>query len=300
MNKRIKLDYLLNKFLAGKIRSQDTVRSYIYAVKTFQDRTKVIYIDEINYDILIKWRDDLLETASAITFNSYLRQMRAILNFAQLHQMVAENECKKICFVPQLQTRKKTTSDKAIKNLIESIANSNEFEPAWFVIALLKMLRLTGIRRRQLIGIRWTDICLQESVITLTSEYAKSKKINYIPLEPVVDVILLLRQQANLTVGKSYQGQVFNWALFNKRLKSKEMTVDQVSRIFRKINEKLDIDEVFSAHRMRHSFGTEAAKHGDLVTLKEILGHSDIRVTAQYVHPNLKRMRKMMNKSKLK
>lgn len=297
----ITLDNLLQRFLASKLRSPDTVRSYNYVIKTFKKRTGVCCVDEIHYDLLIQWRDDLLKTATTTTFNTYLRQMRAIFNFALLHELASINEFKKISFAHIPQAFKKVTSDAGIQNAITQIfANAEKFEPAWFYVAVIQMLRQTGIRRRQLIGIRWSDIAIQDECIILQSAFAKSKKINIIPLAPVADIITLLRQKTNEMVSKQYNGQVFNWALFNPRLKTKEMTVDQVSHLFKRINSELELTEVLSPHRMRHAFGTAAAQYGDLVTLKQLLGHSDIRITAQYVHPDLKRMRKMMQKAQLK
>lgn len=90
------------------------------------------------------------------------------------------------------------------------------------------------------------------------------------------------------------KGQVFYLCLTDSL---NSMTVDQVSRFFRVLKSHLQGNHSISAHKLRHSFGTEATKSGDLVSVQKIMGHSDIRATSSYTHPDLNRMQKIMDES---
>ena len=70
------------------------------------------------------------------------------------------------------------------------------------------------------------------------------------------------------------------------------MTVGQVSCTFQRLSTALGIR--ISPHRLRHTIATEAAPK-DIRALQEFLGHTSILTTMQYVHPDLDRMRSLLD-----
>ncbi|MEW8411375.1 MAG: tyrosine-type recombinase/integrase [Candidatus Thiodiazotropha sp.] len=47
---------------------------------------------------------------------------------------------------------------------------------------------------------------------------------------------------------------------------------------------------------MRYTMATQPAVHGDIRTLQEILGHSNLSATMCYVHPDMSRMRALIER----
>ena len=47
-------------------------------------------------------------------------------------------------------------------------------------------------------------------------------------------------------------------------------------------------------HRLRHTMATELAAKKDIRTLQHLLGHTNVSTTMQYVHPDMDRMRSLL------
>lgn len=86
--------------------------------------------------------------------------------------------------------------------------------------------------------------------------------------------------------------QVFNVTLFNDGFKGKTMTVDQLGATFWRLSKATNIR--ISPHRLRHTMATELAASKDIRTLQELLGHTNISTTMQYIHPDMNRMRSLL------
>ena len=71
------------------------------------------------------------------------------------------------------------------------------------------------------------------------------------------------------------------------------MTVDQLSGTFERLSKTLGIR--ITPHRLRHTMATELAARKDIRTLQQLLGHTDIQTTMQYVHPDMDRMRNLLD-----
>ena len=73
--------------------------------------------------------------------------------------------------------------------------------------------------------------------------------------------------------------------LFPGRDPNKPMTVRTVEGIYRLAKERAGITHGHGPHTLRHSFATHAIEDtGDLVAVKQLLGHSALSTTTQYVH----------------
>lgn len=286
-----------------KLPKPDTKRSYLYTIKAYISKMGITHPHLLDKESLIAWRDNVISSSTNTTFNSYLRQMRALCNFAISLNMIDKNPFHEIGFIQVLEKHKKTVEDSTLKYALSIVESevSMTFKPSWFWVMVIKTFRYTGMRRTQLIGLRWDDISFDKGAIFLRAENSKTKREWYIPIGTMVEDFKKLRKLSEKVAPRDYfkKGQVFNISLFNPRVKTDSMTVDQVSRFFRVLKNHLQDNHNISAHKLRHSFGTEATKSGDLVTVQKIMGHSDIRTTSSYVHPDLKRMQKIMDKSNI-
>ena len=65
----------------------------------------------------------------------------------------------------------------------------------------------------------------------------------------------------------------------------KAITVGVIREHFRKYRRKAKINEKATVHTLRHNFATDLIERGaTLIQVKELLGHSNIRSTMEYVH----------------
>lgn len=162
---------------------------------------------------------------------------------------------------------------------------------------IIRTLFYTGVRRRQIVEARWGDIDFQKDRWLIRAETSKTHRQWYLPLHPrVLQDLRTLHEitRQRLLANPAASRQVFAVPLWYPRYKGAELTDAQVSGFFRRLSEVLG--SPLSPHRIRHTIATLLAQHGDIRTLQELLGHTNLSTTMVYVHPDLDRMRKLTDR----
>jgi integrase len=123
----------------------------------------------------------------------------------------------------------------------------------------------TGLRKGELLALRWEDINLDARMLTVRRENAKSGTQRHVPLNgEAVDV---MRRWALQSDGRS---SVFDIASI-KTSWSALLTSAKV--------------ETLRFHDLRHHFASRLVMAGvDLNTVRELLGHADLTMTLRYAH----------------
>lgn len=123
----------------------------------------------------------------------------------------------------------------------------------------------TGLRRNELLSLRWSDINLDAKMLTVRRENAKSGKQRHIPLN--AEALAVMKQWQSQT---SDSGRVFDV----KGVKSAWGGLLEAAKI-----------ERFRFHDLRHHFASKLVMAGvDLNTVRELLGHADLTMTLRYAH----------------
>jgi integrase len=123
----------------------------------------------------------------------------------------------------------------------------------------------TGLRRGELTAIAWADVNLVAKLLTIRAGYAKSGKARHIPLNAeALEILKRYRRQ------HSGDGRLF--------------AVDSVKKAWNALVEAAGLAD-FRFHDLRHTFASKLVMAGvDLNTVRELLGHADIRMTLRYAH----------------
>jgi integrase len=129
----------------------------------------------------------------------------------------------------------------------------------------------TGMRKGEILSLRWENVNLERNFITVTAVEAKSKRIRRIPINSELRKLFI---KLNLTRnGNSYvlqnpmTGQPYR----------------DFQRSWKTLLTKTGIDGV-RFHDCRHTFASHFLMNGgDLYTLKELLGHRELNTTARYL-----------------
>lgn len=123
----------------------------------------------------------------------------------------------------------------------------------------------TGLRRGELVALEWTEIDIDKKSLHVRAAAAKSGKSRHVPLnkESVAVLTRWQRQQGG-------KGRVFN--------------VRDVKTAWHALMRDAEIDG-FNFHDLRHSFASKLVMAGvDLNTVRELLGHADLKMTLRYSH----------------
>ncbi len=123
----------------------------------------------------------------------------------------------------------------------------------------------TGLRRGELLSLTWADVDMGAKMLTVRAERAKSGRQRHVPLNAeALDVLLRWHGQcADIPV-------VFQ--------------PNDVKTAWVKLLEKAKISDC-RFHDLRHHFASRLVTRGvDLNTVRELLGHSDLKMTLRYAH----------------
>jgi len=130
----------------------------------------------------------------------------------------------------------------------------------------------TGIRRGELLKLRWEDINLTELYITIRAQNAKSNRTRHIPLNDEAAEIL---KQWRATQPKQSE-----YVFPSKDGKPYTTTKTAWTKLLKNSN-----ISNFRWHDMRHTFASNLVMAGvDLNTVRELLGHADLTMTLRYAH----------------
>jgi integrase len=123
----------------------------------------------------------------------------------------------------------------------------------------------TGLRRGELLKLDWASVDMDAKRLTVTAQTAKSAKTRHVPLNKKALAALTAWKEPDDRVGA-----VFGLGDIKKSWKTL-LTLAEVSD--------------FRFHDLRHNFASKLVMAGiDLNTVRELLGHSDIRMTLRYAH----------------
>ncbi len=136
----------------------------------------------------------------------------------------------------------------------------------------------TGLRRGELFNLKWADIDISRAMLTVSGQGAKNGQTRHIPLNDEAMAELRgwkAQSQDNGLVFPGRNGKRF----------------DNINNSWQKLLKDSDIVN-FRWHDLRHTFASRLVMAGvDLNTVRELLGHADIKMTLRYAHlgPQVKR-----------
>ena len=301
----MKLIELVDIHLDKYQHSPYTYQSYRAVVKRFVKETGIENIEDLSEvsDITItklkQWRLCVLERASGSTWNNYKRHLKALLNTAVSHDLISVNPIVKLHSSKEVQ-KEKTIAIEDLVTVIKKISAGSVIQPPMFWVHLIRFFYYTGMRRRQLVGLKWADLDLENMKIWVDDSYNKTNQQGWIPLMPeLLQSIFWLYEY----IPGEPQGQVFNITKIRGSYKADQLEPDHITQGFRKISKRTGIR--IGAHRLRHTMATmianKTSRDGEATVkikhLQNLLFHSSIKTTVGYIHPSTDSQREMLDQS---
>jgi integrase len=129
----------------------------------------------------------------------------------------------------------------------------------------------TGIRRGELLALEWKDADFPTAILSIRGDTTKSSMTRYIPLN--TEALQALKQWRQQSSG---EGLIFP--------SKNDSRFSNLRRAWHSILKQAEIEN-FRWHDMRHHFASRLVMASvDLNTVRELLGHSDIKMTLRYAH----------------
>jgi len=212
------------------------------------------------------------------TINRELTVLKKMLNLAIEWQYdIRINPVKKGNFFSEEEYRRdRVLSEEEEKRLFRTAAP--HLRP------ILTCALRTGMRYSEILSLKWENCDLSEREITIRAESNKSGKKRVIPIGNRLHSELVILWELN----REKSEYAF---LYLDTKTGKQRPVKTVRKAFVNACRRAGIED-FRFHDLRHTFGSRLVSRGaDPVSVKDILGHANLRTTEVYLHSSMKRMR---------
>lgn len=251
----------LNDYAKTSKRSWKTDASYLKPMKEFFGD---VFLSSIAALDIEKFKTRRLEDGvTRSTVNRCLAILRRMLNLAIDWGYLEESPMRKVGLFPVKDNLKERILDREEEpRLLESCS---EHLRAIVITALS-----TGMRRGEILGLKWDDADFQNRVLKV--EKSKSGKQRFIEMNS--PLFSLMRE---LRVKNPQAGHVFLNPKTGRPLAD-------VKTAFKAACRRAGIKGL-RFHDLRHTFATRLVEAGvDIVTVRDLLGHSSVRLTERYTH----------------
>ena len=202
--------------------------------------------------------------------------VKALYRFLDAEGRLTENPCDRLA-TPRLNPHLPTVlSVEEVLAILDSVDLSRP--EGHRNRCMLEVLYSCGLRVSELVGLRISDIFLDEGFIRV---FGKGSKQRLVPIgEPAAAAIRLYREQRDAgPVKKAAEDILF----LNRR--GGKLTREMVFHIVKDQAAAAGIRKSISPHTFRHSFATHLVENGaDLRVVQEMLGHESILTTEIYTH----------------
>jgi len=144
--------------------------------------------------------------------------------------------------------------------------------------AILETLYSCGLRVSELIGLRFSDLYLEEGFIKVEG---KGRKQRLVPISPVAikEINLYLSDRNFIPIKKGFEDVLF---LSRRGTTLSRITIFHIVKVQ---TELAGIRKTVSPHTFRHSFATHLLEGGaNLRAIQQMLGHEKIATTEIYTH----------------
>ena len=236
-------------------------------------------ISEISHPVIkhyiVKGKVDRQWTAR--TIRNRLSALKLFLDWGVKELLIADNPATEIP-LPKLDIKvpKHLTKEQAQDILVwtRNFPYSYKFERSR-AIAIIYTLIFTGIRAQELLNLNCEDIRIQDR--SLLIKFGKGNKERLIPLLDCQHIDALEKYLKDRVRLKRVSP-----CFFLQVRSDRPMTYKALQLLVEKLRARSGI--YFFPHMLRHTFATLMLEGGaDLVAIKEMMGHSDIKTTMIYL-----------------
>jgi integrase/recombinase XerD len=215
---------------------------------------------------------------SAGTINTKLQRIRAFLNYMVEESMVKENVAKKVKRQKE-DVKINVFSDEQIRQMLGYYRGLRRREKSYFAYRgymLILTFIGTGLRRTEIINLKWSDVDLENLTMSV---YGKRRKKEIVFLTEK----LAKEISAYYLFCKRHFEKVSDYVFVNRD--NTQMTQNSIMLVFQNLQRKMNFPDVrVSPHTFRHTFCHRLAMSGmSAFAIQKMMRHENISVTMRYV-----------------
>lgn len=259
--------------------SKHTVSAYVNDLEEFNKflNTNSVKLNEkLNYSFVRQWIVELSENGlSTRSINRKISSLKSYFNFLIAIDKLNVSPLK---LHRNLKVEPKIIipfNEREMDKVFEIFNNNSGKLDRDFLI--IEILYSTGIRRDELINLKFEDIYFEQGLIKVLGKRNKERLVPILPN--------LLSKIKNYSSNNSINNYLF------KSKNGKKISPSTIYRIVKKYFRQISSKNKISPHVLRHSFATHMINNGaDINSVKEILGHSSLASTQIYTKIKVPKM----------
>ncbi len=283
-------EYLSNE----KKYSPHTVLAYTNDLAEFTQFIKQDFgeenIDTVNYPMIRNWIVSLVD--SKISNTSVNRKMASLKAYYKFLLKIKQIDISPLAKHKSLKKPQKVQipfSEKELNDVLQLPVFSNDFEGIRNKL-IIDLFYATGIRRSELINLKYADVDLSRKIIKVLGKRNKER------LVPLIAAVADLAKDYNRH--RDELELIHEPEYFFLSLKGVKLNETFVYRIINTYFSHVSSKAKKSPHILRHTFATHMLNNGaDLNSVKELLGHSSLASTQIYTHNSLAELKKVYGES---
>lgn len=230
------------------------------------------YLDEITVNDIEQYKARKKKKNTPATVNRHLACLNNLFNKAKYrwNYLQGDNPVKKVSPLKENNARTRFLTAEELQKLI-SVANP-------FLKLIILLAVNTGMRRGEMMGLKWTQVNWENKTIYLTK--TKGNKRREIPMNGTAEWVLqqLKRGNSEWVFCKDSGEKYGNWR-----------------KAFQNAVKKAGLKD-FRFHDLRHTFASHLVMNGkDLYTVQQLLGHATATMTQRYAHLSMEHKREAVN-----
>ena len=260
--------FLDDQYLKGN--SLHTITDYTNKLRPFLDQFGERELAELRPENLNEYARHLREAHSnTITIQSYVRALRAFLNWLYLNDYVEADFCRKFRLPKARKPFLNVLSDREIERVFAVYGDDSNVIHLRNRVILSLMLD-AGLRLNEVVTAQVTDLHLPEGYLIVTGKGSKQRAVSF--------------GVTTLEHLKAYLDAVTPARALLQTAEGEPLTRDTLKNMFRKLKRKSGVERLHP-HLLRHTFATRYLENGgSIYNLKELLGHTTLKQTQAYLH----------------
>lgn len=251
-----------------KARNPKTAEKTIKAFNSSFPKLMDFQLSDINAWEVEKWRNKrLADGVKPATTNRQINTIKGCLSRAVEWGVIESHDLRKVKTLKVDNSKVRYLNTEEEKRLRESLKNCK----TQFLEPIVLLAMNTGMRKGELLSLEWSHVNFENKILTVDFQNAKSGSTRHIPLNTEA-----FNQLDNWQKMSSSTGFVF-------KDKNNQPLKDFPS-IWSDVLDSAAITN-FRFHDLRHHFASKLVMASiDLNTVRELLGHSDLKMTLRYAH----------------
>lgn len=303
------LSDIAEEYIIFNIYNTHTITTVRTCCDLFDRRSGITDIRELKPEHIENFRNNTLAKANEITYNGYLGHIKMVAGWGGKQGYFNSDYIMLLRKMSAPELIPKTIPADDLSSVLEQLRTKpNMVTVSWFWVLAIRFLVGTGVRRRQLVALKYGDIDWEARLLTLRFESSKTKRSWKIPLmdwllDDLTILIAAIEKVLNRPIHKN--DRLFNICYFNQRCDpdnddATKMKATYVSQIMKKITKESGVK--IGAHKLRHTLATNLCNpidpedSPDIFFAQHILGHRDINSTRIYVQTRIEHRHAYMEK----